>query len=64
MIKCNEGHVMVSGTGEEILKEWICLTASIHEEISGDIGVENANALLTKGLFAAVTISNSKENEE
>lgn len=61
MIKCNEGHVVISGTGEEILKEWICLTASLHEEISGDVGVENANALLTKGLFAAVGLLSGKE---
>lgn len=64
MIKCNECHVMVSGTGENIIKDWVCITAAVHENLSEVIGVEKANAILTQSLFAAVTISNSKENEE
>ncbi len=61
MIKCKDGRVEIMGTGEDLMKDWICLTAALHENLAEIVGVENANALLTKSLFIAVDMANKKE---
>ena len=55
---------MVAGTGEKLIKEWICITAALHQQASEIVGVEKANELLTKSLFAAVAMAKDKEGEE
>ena len=64
MIECKYGHVMVAGTGEKLIKEWICITAALHQQASEIVGVEKANELLTKSFFAAVAMAKDKEGEE
>ena len=42
MIKCKDGCVEIMGTGEDLVKDWICVTAALHENMAEIVGVENA----------------------
>lgn len=64
MIKCKDGCVEIMGTGEDLIKDWICVTAALHENMAEIVGVEKANAMLTKSLFTAVAMANKKEGKE
>lgn len=64
MIECNDSRVKVIGTGNDLIKDWIAITAALHESLSEVVGNEKANALLTKSLFKAVAMANKKEGEE
>ena len=64
MIECKDGRVQIVGTGEKLIKDWICITAALHQQASEIVGVEKANELLTKSLFAAVAMAKDKEGEE
>ena len=64
MIECKDGRVQIVGTGEKLIKDWKCITAALHQQASEIVGVEKANELLTKSLFAAVAMANDKEGEE
>lgn len=64
MIECNDGRVKVMGTGDDLIKDWIAITAALHESLSEIVGNEKANGVLTKSLFFAVAMANKKEGEE
>ena len=61
MIEVNKVHIKMDGSGKTIYKEWIVVTAALHELITERDGAECADRMLTTGLFTAVELSKKGE---
>lgn len=63
MIEVTDTGMKMMGTPHSLLLEWTMITEALHGALSKEFDVEEANLLLTKGLFAAVAPNSNTEEE-